>query len=50
MRYIKDLKENERIIEHYLCKQKQSLKTKIGKTYYSLKLQDKTAVIDAKVW
>lgn len=50
MRYLKDLKENERIIEHYLCRQKQSLKTKTGKTYYSLKLQDKTAVVDAKVW
>ena len=50
MIYLKELKENERIIEHYLCKQKQSLKTKTGKTYYSLKLQDKTAVVDAKVW
>jgi len=50
MRYLSELKENEQIIEHYLCKQKQSLKTRTGKTYYSLKLQDKTAVIDAKVW
>ena len=50
MRYIMDLKENEQVIEHYLCKQKQSLKTRTGKTYYSLKLQDKTAVMDAKVW
>jgi len=50
MRYLQDLKENERIIEHYLCKQKQSLKTRGGKTYFSLKLQDKTAVVDAKVW
>ena len=33
MRYIEDLKENEHIIEHYLCKQKQSLKTRSGKTY-----------------
>lgn len=50
MRYLKELKENERIIEHYLCRQKQSMKTKTGKTYFSLKLQDKTAVVDAKVW
>lgn len=50
MRYLNELKENERIIEHYLCKQKQHLKTKTGKTYLSLKLQDKTAVVDAKVW
>jgi len=50
MRYIEDLRDNENIIEHYLCKQKQSLKTKAGKTYYSLKLMDKTGIIDAKVW
>ena len=50
MQYLKDLKENERVIEHYLCKQKHTLKTKTGKPYFSLKLQDKTAVVDAKVW
>ena len=50
MRYLRDIKENERLIEHYLCRQKQSLKTKTGKTYFSLKLQDKTATVDAKVW
>jgi len=50
MRYIEDLKENEHIIEHYLCKQKQSLKTRSGKTYLSLRLMDKTGTIDAKVW
>lgn len=50
MKYIHDIKEGEHIVEHYLCKQKQSLKTRAGKTYYSLKLQDKTGIIDAKVW
>ena len=50
MRYIEDLKENEHIIEHYLCKQKQSLKTRSGKTYLSLRLMDKTGTMDAKVW
>lgn len=50
MRYIEDLKEDERIVEHYLCKQKQSLKSKAGKTYFSLLLQDKTGTINAKVW
>ena len=50
MRYLRDVKENERVMDHYLCRQKLSMKTKTGKTYYSLKLQDKTAVIDAKVW
>jgi len=50
MRYIEDFKENEHIIEHYLCKQKQSLKTRSGKTYLSLRLMDKTGTADAKVW
>lgn len=50
MRFINELREDEHIVEYYLCKQKQSLKSKTGKTYYSLKLQDKTGVIDAKVW
>jgi len=50
MRYIEDLRENEHIIEHYLCKQKQSLKTRSGKTYLSLRLVDKTGTIDAKIW
>jgi 3'-5' exoribonuclease len=50
VQYLNRLKENERIVEHYLCRQKQALLTKAGKTYYSLKLQDKTAVLDAKVW
>ena len=50
MKYIEDFKEDERIIEHYLCKQKNSLKSRAGKTYLSLKLQDKTGVVDAKVW
>jgi len=50
MRYIEDFKENEHIIEHYLCKQKQSLKTRSGKTYLSLRLMDKTGTIDGKVW
>ena len=50
MRYLSELLEHEQIIEHYLCRQKQSLKTRTGKTYYSLKLQDKTGIVDAKVW
>ena len=50
MRYIEEFKENDHIMDHYLCKQKQSLKTRTGKTYLSLKLQDKTGVIDGKVW
>ncbi len=50
MRYINEFTEDERVVDHYLCKQKQSLKSRNGKTYYSLKLQDKTGTVDAKVW
>ena len=50
MRYIKDLKEDENVIEHYLCKRKQTLKSRSGKNYLSLILQDKTGSINAKVW
>ncbi|WP_343208020.1 3'-5' exoribonuclease YhaM family protein [Anaerolentibacter hominis] len=50
MRYIKELRDGEMIQETYLCKTKQSLKTKAGKSYYSLLLQDKTGTIDAKIW
>ena len=50
MRYINELREGETVIGHYLCKSKQSLKSRAGKTYLSLKLQDKTGMVDAKVW
>ncbi|MCL1988843.1 MAG: HD domain-containing protein [Firmicutes bacterium] len=50
MKYLKDIRENDRIMEHYLCKQKQTLKSKSGNAYFSLKLQDRTAIVDAKVW
>ena len=50
MRYLKDLHEGDMISENYLCKTKQTLQTKMGKNYYSLTLQDKTASFDGKVW
>ncbi len=50
MRYISDLKEDETVIEHYLCKKKQTLKSRAGKSYLSLILQDKTGIVSAKVW
>ena len=50
MRYINELREGESVIGHYLCKSRQSLKSRAGKTYLSLKLQDKTGMVDAKVW
>lgn len=50
MRFISELREGDQVVEHYLCKNKQVLKTRAGKTYYSLRLQDKTGVVDAKIW
>ena len=34
----------------YFCKTKQSMQTKAGKNYFSMLLQDRTGIIDAKVW
>ena len=50
MRYLNELREGENIIGHYLCKSRQTLKSRNGKNYLSLKLQDKTGMADAKVW
>lgn len=50
MKYIKDLKEGDRIFDIYLCKHKQAAVTKNGKAYENVILQDKTGIIDAKVW
>jgi 3'-5' exoribonuclease len=51
MRFIQDLRENDFIKnEIYLCKSKQILTGKSGKSYVSLILQDKTGTIDAKIW
>jgi 3'-5' exoribonuclease len=51
MRYIQELRENDFIKnEIYLCKSKQILTGKSGKSYVSLMLQDKTGTIDAKIW
>lgn len=48
MKYIKDLKEGDRVFDIYLCKHKQSAVTKNGKAYDNVILQDKTGTIDAK--
>ncbi len=50
MKFIKDLKDGDRVFDIYLCKQKQSAVTKNGKPYDSVTLQDKTGTIDAKIW
>lgn len=50
MNYLKDYQEGQKFTGTYLCKQKQVLKTKAGKTYYSLVLQDRTGTADGKIW
>lgn len=50
MKFIETFREGEMISDIYLCKTKQNMKTKAGKSYYSLVLQDKTGTVDAKVW
>lgn len=50
MKYIETLREGERVAEIYLCKYRQSTLTKNGKAYENVILQDKTGVIDGKIW
>ena len=50
MRYIKDIKDGERVIDHYLVRKKEIREAKNGKSFASLKLMDKTGTIDAKIW
>ena len=50
MRTIETLREGDHVSEIYLCKNKVNAKTKNGKTYYSLTLQDRTGSVDGKIW
>ncbi len=50
MKFINELKDGGRIQDVYLCKHKQSLVTKNGKSYDSVTLQDRTGILDAKIW
>lgn len=50
MKFIGTLREGDRINEIYLCKKKQNALTKAGKSYGNLVLQDKTGMIDGKIW
>lgn len=50
MKFIETLRDGERMADVYLCKNRTSAVTKNGKEYLSVLLQDKTGVIDAKIW
>ncbi len=50
MTQISDMKPQDNIKGYYLCKFKQILKNKNGKDYCTIRLQDRTGAIDAKIW
>jgi 3'-5' exoribonuclease len=50
MRYLADVKEGDQIVDIYLCADKQNLKTRAGKSYYSVRIQDKSGIGDGKIW
>lgn len=50
MRFLNELHEGDRINGIYLCKQKTSAVTKNGKPYENVILQDKTGIMDGKIW
>ncbi|WP_109710522.1 3'-5' exoribonuclease YhaM family protein [Faecalicatena contorta] len=50
MKFINELHEGETIRGIYLCRGKRSAETRNGKAYDNLMLQDKTGVLDGKVW
>ncbi len=50
MRFLNELHEGDRISGIYLCKQKQPAVTKNGKPYENIILQDKTGMMDGKIW
>ena len=50
MKYINELRDGERVACIYLCKHRQSAMTKNGKPYDNVTLQDKTGILDGKIW
>ena len=50
MKYLNEYSDGSRLSGIYLCKNKITATTKNGKIYYNLSIQDKTGVMDAKIW
>lgn len=50
MRFIKDLKEGDRVSDIYMVKQRNAATTKNGKPYDNVIIMDKTGTLDAKCW
>ena len=47
---IANWREGDSISEVVLCRSKDGAQTKVGKNYYSLKLQDASGTVDGKIW
>ena len=50
MSLINELKAEDKVQGHYLCKYKQTLKNKNGKEYITVKLQDESGLLEGKIW
>ena len=50
MQYLRDLNAGDRVSSIYLCRSKNEATTRNGKPYENVVLQDKTGVMDAKIW
>ena len=50
MKYIETLREGDRLNDVYLVKSKQRALTKNGKPYDNVILQDRTGLLDSKIW
>lgn len=50
MKYINEFRDGDSIRGIFLCKQKNSAVTKNGKAYDNVILQDKTGIIECKIW
>ena len=50
MKYLKELKEGDRVAAVYMVKHRSNAVTKNGKEYWNVTLQDKSGTLDAKVW
>ena len=50
MKFINTFQEGTQVKDVYLCKRAQSAQTKTGKHYMNVSLQDKSGMVDAKIW
>ena len=50
MKYINTFQDGTQVKDIYLCKKVNRAHTKAGKAYMNVTLQDKTGMVDAKIW